>query len=64
MVDKAQQLGAIISQLQQDNNILEALVHPATPPEKIAEQKSAIEYLETQLDEMEQEENKVTNATT
>ena len=61
---KAWRLGAIIAQLQRDNSILETLVHPATPLEKIAEQKSAIAYLETQLDEMEQEAKKMTDATT
>ena len=54
----------LIAQLQRDNNILEALVHPATPPEKLAERKSVIEELAMQLDEMEQEVKKVRDATT
>ena len=42
---------------------MEALVHPSTPPEKIAPQKSEIEDLATHLDEMEQEAKKVNDTT-
>ena len=64
MVVRAQCLGAVISKLQSENSILEALVHPTMPPEKIAAQKSEIEDLATQINEMEQEVKKVTATTT
>ena len=40
------------------------MVNRGTPPEQAAERKITIEYLETQLEEMEKEAKKVTNATT
>ena len=39
-------------------------MHPTTPLEKIAARKREIEYLATQLDEMEQEAKKVMDVTT
>ena len=53
----------MIGQLECDNNILNALVHPDTPSEQIAERKRTIDNLATQLEEMEQEAKKLTNAT-
>ena len=50
--------------MKSENSVLEALVHATTPPEQIVVQKSAIEDLETQLKELEQEAKKVVDATT
>ena len=63
-VERAQQLGAIITQLQCDNLDLQALVHPDTPLEQVAEWKRAMEDLVTQLEEIEKEAKKVTKETT
>ena len=63
VVEIPHHLETIISKLQSENNILETLVHLTIPPEKIAVRKSAIEYLATQLNEMEKEVKKVTDVT-
>ena len=39
-------------------------MHPNMPPEKIESRKTKIEYLETQLDELEYEAKEVTDMTT
>ena len=44
---KVQQLGIIIVQLEHKKNTLNALVHLDTPPEQVAERKSAIEDVAT-----------------
>ena len=50
--------------MQRDNADLNALIHPDTPPEQVVEGKSAIEDVVTQLEDMDQEEKKVTDAMT
>ena len=64
VVSKEAWLGAVIAQLQNDNANLQELINPYTPPEQVAERKSTMEDLATQLDEMEQEAKNVTGATT
>ena len=63
-VVKEKQLGEVIAQLQLDKNILNALIYPDTPPEKIAKCKSSIEEIATQFEEMEQEAKNITEAMT
>ena len=46
-VMKEKRIGEIIVQLQQNNNILNALVYPNTPPKQIVEQKGSVEDIET-----------------
>ena len=63
-VARVRNLGDVIEKLQRESNILDALIHPSTPPEKIATRKDDIEQLATQLDELEQDSKKVTDPTT
>ena len=49
---KVQRLGMVIAQLEHDNNILNALIHLDTPPEQVADRKSAMEDVATKLEEM------------
>ena len=63
VIARAKKLGVVIAQLQRESNILDALIHPSTPLEHIAARKDEIEELFTQLDELEQDANKVTYAT-
>ena len=44
-VAKANQLGEIIVQLQDTNLLLNALVHPSTPPEQVSERKATIDEI-------------------
>ena len=50
--------------LESETNILEALIHPSMPPEQISLRKGEIEEMETRLDELEQDSEKVIDATT
>ena len=63
-VAKAKKLGVVIEQQQSETSILDALIHPSTPPEHIAARKDEIEELDTQLDELEKDAKKVTDSTT
>ena len=63
-VAKTKRLREFIVQLQQDNNILNALVYQDTPPEQIAKWKGSIKEIVTQFEEMEQDAKKITEATT
>ena len=47
VVGKEARLGAVIAKLQRDNVELHQLVHLDTPPEQVANRKSAMEDLET-----------------
>ena len=53
VVTKEKRLREIIVQLQKDNNILNYLFYPDTPPEQISERNTTIEEVETQLEELE-----------
>ena len=55
IVVKAKQLGEIIFQLQDTNLLLNALVHPVTLLEQVAERKDTIEEIAAQFEKMEQE---------
>ena len=44
---KSKNLGKVITQLKRDIEDIHVLVNPRTPPKKVLENKSAIEYLET-----------------
>ena len=49
-------------QLHKDNNILNALVYPDTPLEKITERNISIDEVAAQLEELEQKPKNFTNA--
>ena len=63
-VARVNKLGAAIVQLQSETIILEALIHPSMPPEQITARKGEIEKLETQLDDLEKDTQKVIDVTT
>ena len=63
VIAKAKRLGEVHSQLQLTNNLLNSLVYPDMPPEQISERKNTIEEFAAQFESMEQEENKIADAT-
>ena len=62
--EKVEQLGAVTEQLKRDKDNLHALMDPGTPLEEAAERETTMEDFATQLEEMEQEAKRVTDATT
>ena len=49
---KVQWIGMIITQLEHDNTILNALVHQDTPPKKFVERKSTMEKTSRKVTEV------------
>ena len=54
----------MITQLKHDIEYIHVMVDPGTPPEQDTEHKSVIEYLATQLEEMDNKAKHVTDTTT
>ena len=63
-VSKAKRLGETIVKLQDTNLLLNALVHPETPPEQVAEHKNSIEEIVADFETMEQEAKTIMEAMT
>ena len=63
-ITKSKRLGQVIVQLQLENILLNAMVYPEIPPEKVTERKSSIEQIKAQFDEKEQDTKKVTEEMT
>ena len=64
LVEKAQQLGQTLIQLQDHNRLLQAQAQPATPPEQVGERKASLEEIATQFSHMEQEAKAIMEETT
>ena len=64
LVNKAKRLGQTIVQLQDTNLMLNALVQPTIPLEKVEERKACVEEIATQFESMEKEAKTIMEVTT